>query len=263
MASKEHKPMKKIKGAVIGGKSGFAGHHGKSKIWDEFDKIKDAETEKWTGDCKCKHCNAVIYSPSQIGTNKLWTHIGHCKEIPVELKDKKQTIVNIFDGAMVNWRFNQEKCRRACAVMVIVAELPFWKKGNNVRDEIRARLKRKNSVDSLNDLERYLNDGIEEGGPDFDILLWWKGKSATYRAVAIMARDILSIPITSVASENAFSGAGRVLDPFRSSLTPKLVEALVCAQDWLRGGSDIGVDIEIEEDIETLVQLEKISNFSN
>ncbi|KAL3637488.1 hypothetical protein CASFOL_018656 [Castilleja foliolosa] len=130
-------------------------------------------------------------------------------------------------------------------------------KGNNVRDEIRAKLKRENSVDSSNDLERYLNDGIEEGGSDFDILLWWKGKASTYRAVAIMARDILSIPITSVASENAFSGAGRVLDPFRSSLTPKLVEALVCSQDWLRGGASIGVDIEIEEDIEALVQLEK------
>lgn len=37
-----------------------------------------------------------------------------------------------------------------------------------------------------------------------------------------------------MASESAFSTSGRVLDPFRSSLTPKIVEALICAQDWMR-----------------------------
>ncbi|XP_021720764.1 uncharacterized protein LOC110688330 [Chenopodium quinoa] len=37
-----------------------------------------------------------------------------------------------------------------------------------------------------------------------------------------------------LASESAFSTGGRVLDPFRSSLTPRVVEGLVCAQNWLR-----------------------------
>lgn len=42
------------------------------------------------------------------------------------------------------------------------------------------------------------------------------------------------MPITTIASEAAFSTGGRVIDPFRSSLTPKTTEALICAQDWLR-----------------------------
>ncbi|XP_065865513.1 uncharacterized protein [Euphorbia lathyris] len=44
-------------------------------------------------------------------------------------------------------------------------------------------------------------------------------------------------PRASFASESAFSTGGRVLDSFRSALTPRIVEALVCAQNWLRCSS--------------------------
>ncbi|KAG6533655.1 hypothetical protein ZIOFF_007530 [Zingiber officinale] len=37
------------------------------------------------------------------------------------------------------------------------------------------------------------------------------------------------------SSENAFSLGRRVVDPFRASLHPKMVEALVCTTDWFRG----------------------------
>lgn len=86
-------------------------------------------------------------------------------------------------------------------------------------------LKRKEHVESMNDLDRYLQDGVEDlEDPNFDILTWWKGKVATYCALSTMARDVLAIP---VASECAFSTSKRVLDPFRSSLTPITVEPLV------------------------------------
>ncbi|RYR40596.1 hypothetical protein Ahy_A09g046344 [Arachis hypogaea] len=49
-----------------------------------------------------------------------------------------------------------------------------------------------------------------------------------------MARDILAIPVSTVASESAFSMGGRIIDQYRSSLTPKMVEALVCTEDWLK-----------------------------
>jgi len=62
---------------------------------------------------------------------------------------------------------------------------------------------------------------------------------------------VLAIPINAVASELAFSTGGRVLDPFRSSLAPKTIEALVCAQNWLRSkplSSGNGYDTELVDD---------------
>ncbi|KAH0730037.1 hypothetical protein KY289_001225 [Solanum tuberosum] len=50
------------------------------------------------------------------------------------------------------------------------------------------------------------------------------------------------------------STGGHILDSFRSSLTPKLVQALVCRQDWLWSESQ---PISIEEDLDFLEQLEE------
>lgn len=102
------------------------------------------------------------------------------------------------------------------------------------------------------ELESYLDEAREkrEEGESFDILEWWKMKSDKYKVLAKMDRDILAIPVSTVSSESAFSTSGRVLDQFRSSLGPKTVEALICAQDWLRA-SDICIDIErLLEDVE-------------
>ena len=66
----------------------------------------------------------------------------------------------------------------------------------------------------------------------FDILSWWKNNQGKYPILAKIARDFLAIPVSTVASESAFSTGGRHLSPHRSRLHPSTVEALVCTQNW-------------------------------
>ena len=95
------------------------------------------------------------------------------------------------------------------------------------------------------ELDIYLKEGIckpsDENYDEFDALNWWKVNAMKFRCLSKMARDVLSIPITIVASEAAFSAGGRVLDQYRSSLKPETVQALICLGDWLR--HDLGVEL--------------------
>ncbi|KAK1419517.1 hypothetical protein QVD17_28690 [Tagetes erecta] len=100
-------------------------------------------------------------------------------------------------------------------------------------------------IETKSELQRYLDDNEEPGYRGFDILQWWKSSSSKYPILAKMAKDIFAIQISSVASEAAFSMAGRVVETYRSSLSPAIVEALVCARDWLCKSSK---DINVEED---------------
>ena len=58
--------------------------------------------------------------------------------------------------------------------------------------------------------------------------------SSRYRVLSQIARDVLAIPVSTVAFKYAFSTRGCVLHSFRSSLSPNTVEALICTQNWLK-----------------------------
>lgn len=82
-------------------------------------------------------------------------------------------------------------------------------------------------------LELYLEDEIIDQRKDLDILQYWKGYELRYPDLARMAKDILAIPLSTVASEGTFSIGGKILDKYRNCLKSDIVEALVCSRDWL------------------------------
>lgn len=96
-----------------------------------------------------------------------------------------------------------------------------------------------NENQSTSDLENYLKEDVFQHRlhTPFDILKWWQIHAGRYPILSKLARDILTIPISTVASESAFSAGGRVLDDYRSSLTKDTVEMLVCGGDWIRAGT--------------------------
>ncbi|KAM0904319.1 hypothetical protein ACQ4PT_018041 [Festuca glaucescens] len=76
--------------------------------------------------------------------------------------------------------------------------------------------------------------------------------SQRYPQQARMARDILAVPMSSVASESAFSLSKKVITPNRSSLKPKTVETLMCLQDWYRCKLQKKEDSKRKEDVVNL-----------
>jgi hypothetical protein len=91
-----------------------------------------------------------------------------------------------------------------------------------------------NDLECKSDVDRYLMDGCESTTQDFDLLIWWKNNTFRYPILAEVAHDVLVMPISTIALESTFSTGGLILDPFRSSLSPLTIKALVCTQNWIR-----------------------------
>ncbi|KAH0730521.1 zinc finger BED domain-containing protein RICESLEEPER 2-like [Solanum tuberosum] len=105
-----------------------------------------------------------------------------------------------------------------------------------LRTKLHMKKQKKNSGSGAakSELKRYLKEDQDPEHDDFDVLGWWKVNAPRFPILSKLTRDVFAIPISSVASKCAFSTGGRILDRFKSSLTPKCVQSLVCAQDWLR-----------------------------
>nr|GMD78575.1 zinc finger BED domain-containing protein RICESLEEPER 2-like [Ipomoea batatas] len=89
------------------------------------------------------------------------------------------------------------------------------------------------------ELDIYLEEGVYrcqdgEVASIFDALAWWKSHELKFSILSKLARDVLSIPISTVASEATFSAGTRVLDPYRAKLSSDMVQVLICGADWVR-----------------------------
>ena len=89
------------------------------------------------------------------------------------------------------------------------------------------------SLNYTNDMDRYLS--VEtipiEDNEAFEILEWWKKQQIRYPVLSIIAHDVLTVLVSTVASEAAFSAGGRVVSKKRCNLSPDAIEAVVYLKD--------------------------------
>ncbi|OEL27437.1 hypothetical protein BAE44_0011543 [Dichanthelium oligosanthes] len=75
-------------------------------------------------------------------------------------------------------------------------------------------LKEIESMESNSELSRYLSENCEKITGDFNLLLWWKCNSNKYPILSKWEKNVLDVPVSTVASESSFRTGGRILDSF-------------------------------------------------
>ncbi|KAL4574973.1 hypothetical protein LXL04_021813 [Taraxacum kok-saghyz] len=223
-----------------------------SDVWKDFDRIKNKDGSQ---SAQCMHCRKLLVSGPNAGTTHLKNHLLRCNKrnrtdiTQYMLTTKK----NAFDStvSVENFKFSEQKSRMDFAKMVIKHNYSFSMCEHEYFEyfvqglQPKFHLKCRNTV-KADILQVYKNEKENlykylETLPAKYLLIvvlntlmsWWKTNSAKYPTLAKIARDILAVPATSVASEAAFSVGGRIIDECRSSMATETVEALVTTQDWL------------------------------
>lgn len=89
---------------------------------------------------------------------------------------------------------------------------------------ILQRKKQKQSSQPTQELSLYLSSYEEEedSSTHFTILEWWKKYEKRFLVLSMIARDLLMVPVSTVASESCFSTGSRILSKKRSRLSVRL-----------------------------------------
>lgn len=80
-------------------------------------------------------------------------------------------------------------------------------------------------------LEEEVNKFTHSAHTNEDVLEFWKKNQHVYPRLAIVAKAILAIPITSASAESSFSIAGCLIRSRRASIAPHRVEKVLFVHD--------------------------------
>ncbi|VFQ87180.1 unnamed protein product [Cuscuta campestris] len=91
------------------------------------------------------------------------------------------------------------------------------------------------TISSHNELAMYqgVPCNYNDDDVEFDVLGWWKRNEHMFPCLGMLARQVLSVSVSTVAVEREFSAGGNILTDYRSCLNAESLETLVCNQDWL------------------------------
>ncbi|KAK2662042.1 hypothetical protein Ddye_000616 [Dipteronia dyeriana] len=69
--------------------------------------------------------------------------------------------------------------------------------------------------------------------PTFDILHWWNEHERYFPILAIIVKQILSTPVSTVAVEQEFSAGGNILEVRHWLLSPESIQMQSFVDDWI------------------------------
>ncbi|KAL0298163.1 UNVERIFIED_CONTAM: putative AC transposase [Sesamum angustifolium] len=213
----------------------------KSNAWNHFKRVKVEGIQF----AERNYCKARLKAPTSYGTTHLHKHYEKvCKKQPRKI-DIRQSFLKTNqkfggDQELGTHIFNQEEARCELALMFILHDYPL-----SVVDHIGFRRYFTCLQPCFNMISRNTLKG--------DILKIYKDERKKYYnllgkiRVALpsqptcglqvttkkMARDILAIPISTVAFESAFSSSGKLINPHRNRLHHTTMAALMCSRRWL------------------------------
>ena len=85
---------------------------------------------------------------------------------------------------------------------------------------------------NASELAAYLDsDPVNQYDDDFNILNWWHEYKLSYPVLSILARDVLTVPVSTISSESSFILTGRIIEERRRRLTSDMVEMLSLVKD--------------------------------
>jgi hypothetical protein len=88
------------------------------------------------------------------------------------------------------------------------------------------------SASNASELISYLDcDTVNQLTDDFNILHGWHQHKLTYPVLSIVAKDILTVHVSTISLESTFSLTGRIIDEWRW-LKSDVVEILTCIKVW-------------------------------
>lgn len=113
-------------------------------------------------------------------------------------------------------------------------ELSSSSEVNPVKKSLFASVyKHPETINIADEVDRYINMPIEP--ENTNVFMWWKKqKELSLSTLAQIAFEVLSIPATSVPSEQAFSKSGNIITKKRNRLSNKNIQASMCLSSWLK-----------------------------
>jgi hypothetical protein len=115
------------------------------------------------------------------------------------------------------------------------AELDTTNSMASIASDFHVFLQSSVTKSSKSELLIYLDEPMDIKNKHFNLLRYWHVNCHRFPVLSTLAKRFLAVPVSNVSLEQTFNSAGRVLDDYRSSLKPAIVQALVCAASWIRG----------------------------